>query len=122
MALAELRELARGIHPAVLSDRGLPAALTALAGRAPFPVTVDSDIDERLPEAPEAAAYFVAAEALTNAVRHAEADTPPRSALSRDDGRLLIEISDDGRGGVDPGSGSGLRGLAIVSPRWTVCW
>ena len=111
MALAELRELARGIHPAVLSDRGLPAALTALAGRAPFPVTVESDIDERLPEAPEAAAYFVAAEALTNAVRHAEADTAS-IRLSRDDGRLLIEISDDGRGGVDPEGGSGLRGLA----------
>ena len=110
LALAELRELARGIHPAVLSDRGLTAALTALAGRAPFPVTVDSDIDERLPEAPEAAAYFVAAEALTNAVRHGEANSAA-IRVSRQDGSLLIEISDDGRGGADPGSGSGLRGL-----------
>ena len=109
-ALAELRELARGLHPAVLSDHGLGPALTALAGRATLPVDVDVDLDPRPPEAVEAAAYFVAAEALTNVSRYAFA----RSAairVRREGDAVVVEVSDDGDGGADPAQGSGLRGL-----------
>ena len=110
-ALAELRELARGIHPAVLSDRGLDAALEALASRAPLPVDLDARVRERLPEPVELAAYFVIAEALTNVAKYANASRATVRAV-RHDGRLLVEVSDDGVGGADPSSGSGLRGLA----------
>jgi signal transduction histidine kinase len=109
-ATEELRELARGIHPAVLSDRGLGAAIDALAARAPFPVAVDAKVDGRLPNPVEAAAYFVVAEALTNVVRHAAADHA-EVGIRQDNGRLRVEVRDDGAGGADP-SGSGLRGLS----------
>jgi signal transduction histidine kinase len=110
-ALGELRELARGIHPAVLSDRGLGAALESLAGRAPLPVELAVDVDRRLPEAVGVSAYFVVAEALTNVARYAEAtEATVRAAYA--DGRLTVEVSDDGVGGADPTNGSGLRGLA----------
>jgi signal transduction histidine kinase len=110
-ATEELRELARGIHPPVLTDRGLAAALEALAKRAPLPVRVEADVPERAPEAVEAAAYFVASEALTNVARHARAEQAV-VRVSRRDGVLRLEVSDDGAGGADLSAGSGLRGLA----------
>ncbi len=110
-ALEELRELARGIHPAVLSDRGLAAALEGLAGRSSVPVELDGTPPERLPAPVEAAAYFVVAEALTNVVKYANA-TQARVSVSRNNGHAVVEVADDGIGGADPGRGSGLRGLA----------
>jgi signal transduction histidine kinase len=110
-ALEELRELARGIHPAVLSDRGLRAALEALAGRSPVPVELEGTPPERLPPPVEAAAYFVVAEALTNIVKYAQA-SQARVSISRGNGHAVVEVADDGVGGADPGRGSGLRGLA----------
>jgi PAS domain S-box-containing protein len=109
-ALAELRELARGIHPAILSDRGLAEALRALAGRAPLPVELECDLDERLDPAVEAALYYCAAEALTNAARHARA-TQVEIRLAASGATVALEVADDGVGGAAPGSGSGLRGL-----------
>jgi signal transduction histidine kinase len=108
-ALRELRDLARGIHPPVLSDRGLGAALETLADHSAIPVSVSVHLDERLPDAIETAAYFVAAEALTNAAKHSGAS---RVAIDVkcDAERLTVEISDDGAGGADAG-GSGLTGL-----------
>ena len=110
-ALEELRELARGIHPAVLSDRGLDAALETLARRAPLPVELNREPGERLPEAIELAAYFVVAESLTNVAKYAGA-THAKVNVERHNGRLLVEVADDGVGGADPGDGTGLRGLA----------
>jgi PAS domain S-box-containing protein len=110
-ALAELRELARGIHPAVLTDRGLPAALEALASRTPLPVALSADLDDRLPGPVEAAAYYVVAEALTNVAKYAGASSVEVRA-QRLNGRVVVEVEDDGVGGADPGRGSGLRGLA----------
>jgi signal transduction histidine kinase len=110
-ALAELRELARGIHPAVLSDRGLDTALETLARRAPVPVEVAALPGERLPEAVELAAYYVVSEALTNVAKYAEASHAVVD-IGRDNGRLVVEVSDDGVGGADPEQGTGLRGLA----------
>jgi signal transduction histidine kinase len=110
-ATEELRELARGLHPPVLTDRGLVAALEALASRSPIPVSVEADVTEPAPPSAEAAAYFVASEALTNVVRHAQAQTAV-VRVDRLDGRLCVEIRDDGRGGADPTGGSGLRGLS----------
>ncbi|HEY6652650.1 MAG TPA: histidine kinase, partial [Solirubrobacterales bacterium] len=110
MATEELRELARGIHPAILSDRGLEAAVESLAQRAPLAVDIDASVDGRLPEPVEAAAYFVVSEALTNVVRHSGANRA-EVGIRRDDGRLVVEVADDGTGGADP-AGSGLRGLA----------
>ena len=111
-ALAELRELARGLHPAVLADRGLAPALETLASRAPLPVSVEGVPEERLAEPLEAAVYFVVAESLTNAVKHAEA-SELRVRMHEETGELRVEIADDGRGGAqaDAGSGTGLRGL-----------
>jgi len=109
--LAELRELARGIHPAVLSDRGLDAALLALAHRAPLPVEVGEMPPDRLPEPVEAAAYYVVAESLTNVARYAEASRA-KVDISRANGFVRIRIADDGIGGADPDLGSGLSGLA----------
>jgi PAS domain S-box-containing protein len=110
-ALDELRELARGLHPAVLTDRGLRAAVEMLAGRAPVPVEIVDIPAERLPEAVEAAAYYLVAEALTNVAKYASASIVTVRVAANDD-RLLVEIADDGVGGADPSSGSGLRGLA----------
>ena len=109
-ALAELRELARGIHPAVLTELGLSAAVGALVGRMPLPVQSEVAVEERLVPAVEAAAYFVVAEALTNIVKYAEA-TQAHVAVRRDGDWLEVEIADDGVGGADPADGSGLRGL-----------
>jgi signal transduction histidine kinase len=108
--LAELRELARGIHPAVLTERGLEPALTALVTRAPVPVALEADGDGRLPPPVESAAYFVVSEALTNVVKYAHA-THASVAVRHGDGRVTIEVADDGVGGADAGNGSGLRGL-----------
>jgi signal transduction histidine kinase len=110
-ATDELRELARGLHPAVLSDRGLGPALEALAGRAPVPVALGDPPAERLPAPVESAAYFVVAEALTNVARYADASRAEVSVV-RDNGRVEVEVRDDGVGGADPAAGSGLRGLA----------
>jgi signal transduction histidine kinase len=110
LALGELRELARGIHPAILSDRGLEAALEALAGRAPIPVELAELPGAPLPEAIEAAAYFVVAEALTNVVKYAHA-SQATVRIGRYNGSAIVEVADDGVGGADPGRGSGLRGL-----------
>jgi signal transduction histidine kinase len=110
-ALAELRELARGIHPALLTDRGLDAALETLAHRAPVPVELQGTPGERLPEPVELAAYFVVTEALTNVAKYAHASRASVRAERRD-GHLFVEVSDDGVGGADPSRGSGLRGLA----------
>jgi signal transduction histidine kinase len=109
-ALDELRELARGIHPSMLSDRGLDAAVEALAHRAPLPVELELAPGERLPERVESASYFVVAEALTNVVKYAHA-THASVNLVRDNGHVMVEVSDDGVGGADPVNGSGLSGL-----------
>ena len=109
-ATEELRELARGLHPPVLADRGLVPAVEALAKRAPLPVAVEAGDVERVPEAVEAAAYFVIAEALTNVARHAQAQRAV-IRVERRDGLLLVEVEDDGAGGADLAGGSGLRGL-----------
>jgi PAS domain S-box-containing protein len=109
-ALAELRELARGIHPAVLTDRGLRAALEGVAARTPLPVELAVP-DERLPEPIEAAAYYVVAEAVTNVVKHADASAV-EVRVAAIDGSLVIEVADDGVGAADPETGSGLRGMA----------
>ena len=108
VAVEELRELAQGIHPGILTQGGLAHALEELAARAPLPVAVDATPERFAPEI-EATAYFVACEALTNAVKHAEATTASIGAR-RENGLLVIEVADDGRGGAQP-DGSGLRGL-----------
>ena len=110
-AIRELRELARGIHPAVLSDRGLGFALQALAARMPLPIELNALPTERLPERVEAASYFVVAEAITNVARYAQA-THARVDVRCDGTRLIVEVVDDGVGGADPANGSGLRGLS----------
>jgi PAS domain S-box-containing protein len=110
VALAELRELARGIHPAVLTDRGLAVAVEALASRAPLPVEVDVP-PERLPPAIEAALYYFVAESLTNVARYAGAGRAHVRLALTDGGLVAAEVSDDGCGGANPANGSGLRGL-----------
>ena len=109
--LAELREIARGIHPAVLTDRGLAPAMEALAARAPIPVDVVVEPLGPLPEAVEATAYYVVAEALTNVARYAKANAASVT-VTGPEGRLCVEVRDDGVGGADIDLGSGLRGLA----------
>ena len=127
VALDEVRELARGLHPVVLSDRGLRAAVESLADRAPIAVEIAEIADERLPEPVESAAYYLIAEALTNITKYAQASTV-RVRVDATDGAIVVEVSDDGVGGADPAAGSGLRGLAdrvetlggsleVVSPR-----
>ena len=111
LALKELRDLARGIHPAILTNRGLPAALEDLASRATLPVDVVATPDERLPAAVEAAAYFVVSECLANIGKHASAETAT-VAVSARDGLLTVEVSDDGVGGAALDRGSGIQGLA----------
>jgi signal transduction histidine kinase len=109
-AIVELRDLARGISPAVLTDRGLDAALSALAAQSPVPVDVSCRLGDRLPAPVESTAYFVVAEALANVAKHSEA-TRASVAVRREGSRLLVEIRDDGVGGADAG-GNGLSGLA----------
>ncbi|MFI6070217.1 AAA family ATPase [Actinoplanes sp. NPDC051343] len=109
-AMAELRELARGIHPAVLAEGGLRPAIRALARRSRVPVELRLQVEGRLPEQVEIATYFTVAEALTNTAKHAGA-TAVTVALGVDDAVLRIRVSDDGRGGADLGGGSGLAGL-----------
>lgn len=110
-ALDELRELARGIHPAVLTDRGLAAAVEALVARTPLPVEVEL-AEERLPPAVEAALYYVVAESLTNVVKYASATSARVRLDATHEGLAVAEVTDDGVGGADPARGSGLRGLA----------
>jgi signal transduction histidine kinase len=109
-SLDELRELARGIHPAILSDRGLEPALRALADRAPVPVSV-SVAEGELPPTVEIAVYFVVAEALTNVAKYAGASCAA-VVVRRAGGRVVVEVTDDGVGGADVAAGSGLRGLS----------
>jgi signal transduction histidine kinase len=110
-ALDELRELARGIHPAILTDRGLGPALEAILARAPLAVELTDLPDERLPEPVEAAVYYVVAETITNIAKHAQAESATVSVtLARQTARVVI--TDDGIGGADPARGTGLRGLA----------
>jgi signal transduction histidine kinase len=110
-ALEELRELARGIHPSILTDRGLEAALAAVAGRSTVPVELDLDSRGKLPLSVQTTAYFVVLEALTNASKHAHSDRiEVRVAVG--EGSAMVEVRDNGSGGVDPARGSGLSGLA----------
>ena len=108
-ALAELRDLARGMRPALLAERGLAEAIRSLAARTKLPTTVSVEPGERVPPAVESAAYFVVAEALTNAVKHSAA-TRLTVDLTRDGNLLVVQVADDGAGGADE-SGSGLTGL-----------
>ena len=110
-ALEELRELAQGIHPAVLTEHGLGPALKTLAARSPLPVEIRRLPAERLPASVEGAAYFVVSEALANAAKHAQASAVTVD-VACDDGSLVVNVEDDGRGGVEARSGSGLAGLA----------
>jgi signal transduction histidine kinase len=108
-ALEELRELARGIHPVILTERGLRPALEMLARRAPFDVDVQTP-DERLPDAVEAVSYYIASEALANAAKYAQASQVD-IRVEHGNGTVVVEVADDGVGGADPAAGSGLRGL-----------
>jgi signal transduction histidine kinase len=110
-AMGELRDLVRGIHPSVLTDRGLDAAVSGLAERCPVPVDVDVRLERRPPSAVETAAYYVVAEALTNVGKHAGASAAAVDIFAADS-RLVIEVRDDGHGGATRASGSGLEGLA----------
>jgi signal transduction histidine kinase len=119
-ALAELRQLVRGLHPAVLDDRGLDAALSGIAANAPLPVRLRVDVADRCSPSIEAVAYFVVSEALTNVAKHAHAGHA-EVTVERTGDRLRIVVSDDGRGGATldggaaaaaNGGGTGLRGLA----------
>jgi signal transduction histidine kinase len=110
-ASAELRELARGIHPAVLTERGLAPAIVALASRAPVPVEIVDVPEGRLPPAAETTAYFTVSEALTNVAKYAHASHATVRLASEDDS-LVVEVRDDGVGGARASAGSGLSGLA----------
>jgi PAS domain S-box-containing protein len=110
-ALDELRELARGIHPAILTGRGLGAAVGALADRSPVPVQIAAMPDRRLPAAVEAAAYYIVSEAITNVAKYAEASQVTVDVRA-DDGHVEVDVRDDGVGGADPSAGTGLRGIA----------
>jgi signal transduction histidine kinase len=109
--LTELRELARGIHPAILTERGLAPALDGLVSRAPVPVTLEAETEERLPSPVESAAYFVVSEALANVAKYARA-SHATVRVRRENGRVSVDVTDDGVGGADATRGSGLRGLA----------
>jgi signal transduction histidine kinase len=110
-ALHELRELSQGIHPGVLTERGLGPALEELAYLAPMPVELAVPVEERLPEPVEAAAYYVVAEALANVAKYASAGAVSIT-VQRQNGTAIVEVADDGVGGADPSRGSGLRGLS----------
>jgi signal transduction histidine kinase len=110
--ISDLRNTVRGIHPAVLTDRGLDAAISAVAGNIPIPTTINVDVNnERFQPIIESTAYFVAAEAMTNIVKHANA-TEISVAIRLEGDNLVVEVTDDGRGGADPQNGTGLIGLA----------
>ncbi|MFI1658271.1 sensor histidine kinase [Streptomyces sp. NPDC020472] len=111
-AIEELDQLVRGLHPAVLDELGLDAALSGLAARAPLPVRLRVDLPRRVAPAVEAVAYFVVSEALTNIAKHAREATRAEVTVTRLGGILRVVIADDGTGGADPSKGSGLRGLA----------
>jgi signal transduction histidine kinase len=111
ISLQELRDIARGIHPAVLSGHGLEVAVESLAAEATVPVRLSVELTDRLPESVEVAAYYVVSESLTNIAKHARA-TSATLGVARTNGRLVVEIVDDGVGGADTERGSGLRGLA----------
>jgi signal transduction histidine kinase len=111
LALEELRELARGLHPAILTDRGLEPALQSLASRAPFPVTIVGVPPHRLDEGVEAAVYYLVAESLTNTAKHADASEARVEITNADEG-VVVTVGDNGRGGASAALGSGLRGLA----------
>jgi signal transduction histidine kinase len=111
VALRELRELSHGIHPVVLTERGLGAALQELVYAAPLPVDLAVRLDERLPQPIETAAYFVVAEAVANVAKYADA-THVSVTVDRVDGRAVVDVRDDGVGGADAARGTGLRGLA----------
>jgi signal transduction histidine kinase len=110
-AIDELRDIARGLHPALLTDEGLAPAVRALADRSPLPVTVERVPEQRLSPSIEAAAYYVVAEALTNTARYARAEQARVDVATTGDS-LIVTVSDDGRGGAALERGSGLRGLA----------
>ena len=110
-SLQELRELAHGLHPAVVSGHGLAVALESLAARTPVPVRLTVSTDERLPEALEIAAYYLVAETLANVAKYARASAVSID-VTRVGGAVVIEVADDGVGGADTEHGSGLRGLA----------
>jgi signal transduction histidine kinase len=109
--LDELREIARGIHPAVVSGHGLAVALEQLAARAPVPVHLSVEIEGRLPEEVEVAAYYLISESLANVGKHAQASSATVE-VARGNGQVSVEVVDDGVGGADTEGGSGLRGLA----------
>jgi signal transduction histidine kinase len=111
LAIEELRELARGLRPPVLAERGLRVALEALAKRAPMPVRIEAPLARRLPDEVETTTYYLVAEALTNAAKHSQA-TSATVRLSVAGGRVRVRISDDGSGGAAVRAGGGLRGLA----------
>ncbi|MFD4953224.1 sensor histidine kinase [Streptomyces sp. NPDC058451] len=111
-AISELRTLVRGLHPAVLEDRGLDAALSGIAARSPVPVRLTVDLPERPSPTVEAVAYFVVSEALANVARHAEGATGAEVHVHRRDDVLRVVVVDDGPGGADSGRGTGLSGLA----------
>jgi signal transduction histidine kinase len=110
-ALGELRDLVRGVHPAILGDRGLDAALSAVVARSPVPVDLKVDVARRPTPEVESAAYFFVTETMTNLARHAEA-TAAAVTVVRVGGRLIVEVADNGTGGADPARGTGLSGLA----------
>ncbi len=110
-SLEELRELAHGIHPAVVTGHGLAVALESVAARSPVPVRLDVSLKERVPEAVEVAAYYLVTESLTNVAKYAEASAAT-VAIKRENGELVVEVIDDGIGGANDEAGSGLRGLA----------
>lgn len=110
LALVEIRDLARGIHPSILTDRGLAPALSPVAARMQVPVRLDIELDPRPPADVEAVAYYTVVEALTNVAKHAQASSAS-VLVRRVGGTLLLEVRDDGHGGADPTQGSGLRGL-----------
>jgi signal transduction histidine kinase len=110
LAIVEVRDLARGIHPAVLTDRGLDAAVSSLAARSPVPVSMSVDVDERPPASTEAAAYYVVAEALTNVAKHARASKADVT-IRRSGDRLTVQVRDDGVGGATIADDAGLAGL-----------
>ena len=110
-ALDDLRRLANGLHPAILTEAGLRAALHSLARRSALPVTLEADLDGRFPAEIETASYYLVSEALTNAAKHADATSVSVGVRERD-GRLVVEVADDGRGGATLDAGTGLRGLS----------